>query len=102
MIPSLVIIKLILHFWTLKLNQMSKFETDPEYDSMYDTLKGTKSLEVKVSLFYCVPLRVFAVLYPKCVLLYQAQAPGPVPLVQNKSENKKVSIPSKTLILYFI
>ena len=81
---------------------MSKFETDPEYDSMYDTLKGTKSLEVKVRLSYCVPLRVSAFLYPNCVLLYHAQAPGPVPLVQNKSENKKVSIPSKTLILYLI
>ena len=81
---------------------MSKFETDPEYDSMYDTLKGTKSLEVKVRLSNCVPLRVSAVLCPNCVLLYQAQAPEPVPLVQNKSENKKVSIPSKTLILYFI
>ena len=102
MISSLVIIKLILHFWTLKLNQMSKFETDPEYDSMYDTLKGTKSLEVKVSLSYCVPLRVSAVLCPNCVLLYQAQAPGQDPLVQNKSENKKVSIPFKTLILYLI
>ena len=77
---------------------MSKFETDPEYDSMYDTLKGTKSLEVKVRLSNCVPLLVSAVLYPNCVLLYQAQAPGQDPLVQNKSENKKVSIPSKTLI----
>ena len=69
---------------------MSNFETDSEYDSMYDTLKGTKSLEVKVRLSNCVPLLVTAVLCPNCVLLYQAQASGPVHLAQNKSNNKKV------------